>query len=145
MTADRRVLLVAIDVTDLSPDQADALALECQVQAEASDDHPDAGPVIARTVAWAEVPGAGAVLAKALAEQPLRDLAYRIGGGFHPDTRGADYTSLPAYLSPQDIDSVIDQALADGVDVYAVASEVQREYFDRLRERDRNPSGAAWT
>lgn len=58
------------------------------------------------------------------AEHSLRILIGRIGGGFHPDTRGADYDSLPDGVDAETVDRTVDEALAAGVDVYGVALDV---------------------
>jgi hypothetical protein len=57
------------------------------------------------------------------AETDLRALAAAVGGWFHPDTRGADYTSLPEGLTADEVDRIIDAAVAAGTDVYAAAVE----------------------
>lgn len=54
-------------------------------------------------------------------EASYRDLVARIGGGFHPDTRGDAYTSLPDGITPERVDAVVDAALAMGLDVYGIA------------------------
>lgn len=51
-------------------------------------------------------------------------LAAAIGGGFHPDTRGADYTSLPEGITPERVDKVVDEAIAYGLDVHGLALDV---------------------
>lgn len=58
---------------------------------------------------------------KHAAKKRLAELAAKIGPGFHPDTRGADYTSLPDGVTPERVDKVVDDALTYGVDVYGVA------------------------
>lgn len=50
-----------------------------------------------------------------------RGLVRKIGHGFHPDTRGAEYFSLPEGVTPALVDKVIQDALDDGVDIYEVA------------------------
>ena len=40
----------------------------------------------------------------------LEDLARIIGNGFHPDTTGSEYSSLPAGITPQLVDSIVDEA-----------------------------------
>lgn len=122
----RRVLVVAIDVTDLTDDEVDALAVEVAVQAEASDDHPDAGHVVTEVVLGeAALTTVGGTLDQRLSEEPYRALVRMIGPGFHPDTRGADYTNLPPGLTAEDVDRIVDNALRDlGEDrLYEVAVE----------------------
>jgi hypothetical protein len=55
------------------------------------------------------------------ASSELFELIASIGPGFHPDTRGDDYNSLPDGYEPADVDRIIEAAFADGVDVYGVA------------------------
>lgn len=55
------------------------------------------------------------------AESAYRGLVDQIGWGFHPDTPGDDYTSLPAGVTPEQVDRVIGAALAARVDVYGIA------------------------
>lgn len=40
------------------------------------------------------------------------DLVRLVGPGFHPDTRGNEYTSLPAGLTPKDVDKIVRDAFA---------------------------------
>jgi len=47
-----------------------------------------------------------------------------IGPGFHPDTRGSDYTSLPAGYTPQQVDQITLAAHRSGLDIYLVALDV---------------------
>lgn len=51
-------------------------------------------------------------------------LAAAIGGGFHPDTPGSDYTSLPEGITPERVDKVVNEALKYGLDVHALALDV---------------------
>lgn len=51
------------------------------------------------------------------------DLVRAIGPGFHPDTRGDDYTSLPEDYDAAAVDATIADAAAR-FDVYAVAIAV---------------------
>jgi hypothetical protein len=44
-----------------------------------------------------------------------------IGPGFHPDTRGSDYVSLPSRYSAVMVDILVDDARSLGVDVYDLA------------------------
>lgn len=54
-------------------------------------------------------------------------LVRAIGGGFHPDTRGADYTSLPDGYTAELVDEIVDDALGSGLDVYGVALDLIHE------------------
>jgi hypothetical protein len=47
-----------------------------------------------------------------------RALVTAIGPGFHPDTRGEDYTSLPDGYTPDRVDAIVDRAFALNLDVY---------------------------
>jgi len=47
-----------------------------------------------------------------------------IGPGFHPDTRGSDYTSLPAGYTPERVESILLAAHHAGLDIYLVALDV---------------------
>lgn len=64
-------------------------------------------------------------------ERALRRLAFLIGGGFHPDTRGEDYSSLPEGISSDLVDRVVDAAHAAGVDVYAISLDEIRRWEER--------------
>lgn len=64
------------------------------------------------------------VLAEHVAEVNYRRLVTAIGGGFHPDTRGADYVTLPAGITPDMVDQTIDAALDADLDVYDIAIEI---------------------
>ena len=57
-------------------------------------------------------------------EFAYRDLVGRIGLGFHPDTRGEDYTSLPEGLDAETVERIGLEAVQAGVDIYAVALSV---------------------
>jgi len=63
-----------------------------------------------------------AVRAEILAEY-IR-LAEDIGGGFHPDTRGDEYISLPSPWTPDRVDATIDRAFAADLDVYGIAVDL---------------------
>lgn len=64
-----------------------------------------------------------------LALANYRRLVRRIGRGFHPDTRGADYSRpLPSGYGNDDVDRIVRLAREHGVDVYAVACEVLEVY-----------------
>jgi hypothetical protein len=52
------------------------------------------------------------------------DLVRAIGDGFHYDTRGTDYTTLPADYSPADVDRIVESAIDAGIDVGLVALDV---------------------
>lgn len=41
------------------------------------------------------------------------ELVLAIGPGFHPDTRGDEYTSLPEGLAPEDVDMVVELAFIE--------------------------------
>lgn len=43
----------------------------------------------------------------------LEELIDTIGPGFHPDTPGTDYTSLPEGITPAMVDDVLDAAFDD--------------------------------
>lgn len=47
-----------------------------------------------------------------------------IGPGFHPDTPGDGYTSLPDGVTPQDVDDAIAAVIDAGHDPYGIALEV---------------------
>lgn len=51
-------------------------------------------------------------------------LARAIGGGFHPDTRGADYTSLPDGYTAVDVDRIVEAAFDAHLDVYGIGLDV---------------------
>lgn len=53
-----------------------------------------------------------------------RSLVAAVGSGFHPDTRGNDYSTLPAGITARDVDRIIDAAHAAGLDVYSVALDI---------------------
>lgn len=61
------------------------------------------------------------VLAEHVAEVRYRRMVAAFGAGFHPDTRGADYSTLPAGYTATIVDNVIDDALAYNLDVYDIA------------------------
>ena len=44
------------------------------------------------------------------------DLVKAIGQGFHPDTPGGDYTSLPEGVTARDVDRIVGDAFRDMVD-----------------------------
>lgn len=56
------------------------------------------------------------------AEATYRWLVTTIGAGFHPDTR--DYDSLPDGITQRVVDTIIQEAIDDGVDVYGVALDL---------------------
>jgi hypothetical protein len=64
------------------------------------------------------------VLGEHVAEVNYRRLVTAIGGGFHPDTRGDDYVTLPAGITADMVDQTIDAALVYDLDVYAIALDV---------------------
>lgn len=49
-------------------------------------------------------------------------LVLSIGRGFHPDTRGVDYVSLPAGYTAEDYERIVLTAVEEGVDIYDVAA-----------------------
>jgi hypothetical protein len=55
-------------------------------------------------------------------------LVRAIGMGFHPDTRGDNYTSLPDGVTPEDVDRIVTAACAaTDFDVYEVALTITTE------------------
>lgn len=55
-------------------------------------------------------------------------LVRAIGMGFHPDTRGDNYTSLPDGVTPEDVDRIVTAAFAaTDFDVYEVALTITTE------------------
>lgn len=61
-------------------------------------------------------------------------LVKMIGAGFHPETRGADYVSLPSPLTAERVDAIIDDAYDWGVDVHGIA-------LDTIHAMDERPAG----
>lgn len=57
-----------------------------------------------------------------------------IGAGFHPDTPGADYTTLPEGITAQDVDDAVTDALEAGIDVHSVALETLHRATDTPRD-----------
>lgn len=53
-------------------------------------------------------------------ERLIRD----IGSGFHPDSLGTDYTSLPSPWTADRVDAAIERAFAADLDVYGIALDV---------------------
>lgn len=51
-------------------------------------------------------------------------LVRAIGHGFHPDTSGADYMTLPPGIEPLAVDSIIGAAAEEGWDLAEVALDV---------------------
>lgn len=62
-------------------------------------------------------------------EYAYRDLVGRIGLGFHPDTRGEDYTTLPEGLTPEAVERIVLEAVQAGLDPYEVALRVLAPAF----------------
>lgn len=58
---------------------------------------------------------------KFAAKKRLEDLAVRIGPGFHGDTSGDDYESLPEGVTPERVDHIVNEANEYELDVNAVA------------------------
>lgn len=52
------------------------------------------------------------------------ELIRAIGPGFHPDVRGEDYAVLPAHITPQMVNQVVDYAHSDGSNPYRRAFHV---------------------
>ena len=52
---------------------------------------------------------------------PFLALAAAIGGGFHPDTRGDAYISLPDGWTAEEVDRVVTAAFVPGLDPYGLA------------------------
>ena len=52
------------------------------------------------------------------------ELVQAIGPGFHPDTRGQDYTSLPAGYTPERVEGIVLAAHRAGMDIYIWALAV---------------------
>lgn len=53
-----------------------------------------------------------------------RQIVTLIGHGFHPDTPGDGYTSLPDGITPQDVDDAIAAVIDAGHDPYSIGLEV---------------------
>lgn len=51
-------------------------------------------------------------------------LVRAIGMGFHPDTRGDDYTSLPDGVTAEDVDRIVEAAFNADFDPYNVALDL---------------------
>lgn len=68
------------------------------------------------------------------------DLVLAIGDGFHPDTSGADYVSLPDGYTPERVDEIVEAEWSrNRRDPYAVANSVLDaarvdHVADRIRE-----------
>lgn len=65
-------------------------------------------------------------------------LVLAIGDGFHPDTRGSDYVSLPDGYTPERVDTIVAAAVEALDDPYAVANVLldsdRAEFFaERIR------------
>lgn len=60
------------------------------------------------------------------ARQEYENLVEAIGAGFHPDTFGAEYESLPDQYSAEDVDRIVEAAFeADDIDdPYELAYDV---------------------
>ena len=43
----------------------------------------------------------------------FEELVQAIGLGFHPDTPGDKYTSLPEGITPEDVDRIVNEAWAE--------------------------------
>lgn len=57
----------------------------------------------------------------------FKALVRAIGGGFHPDTRGDNYTSLPEGYTAGDVDRIVDAMFATGVDPYEATLDLIHE------------------
>lgn len=53
--------------------------------------------------------------------EQYRALIRAIGAGFHPDTRGSDYASLPDEYTAESYETIVWAAFAAGLDVYGIA------------------------
>lgn len=98
-------------------------------------------PVCGHVTTAASPKGAAQSYACHFAHEAFRTLVRAIGGGFHPDTRGADYISLPEPYTPADVDRTVEAALAAGVDVYGEALDLIHE--DDLEPAERAARAAA--
>lgn len=71
-------------------------------------------------------------------ERAARDrysrLVRAIGPGFHPDTAGADYNSLPDGIEPEIVDEIVEVALAAKVDVHGLGLDLIIELADGVAE-----------
>jgi hypothetical protein len=54
-------------------------------------------------------------------------LVRTMGRGFHPDTSADGYDRLPEGITADDYNAIIDDAEAEGIDVYDVALAVMEE------------------
>lgn len=64
----------------------------------------------------------GKVVERVKVRHAYEALVHKIGPGFHPDTRGADYTNLPDGVTAADVDRIVSAACAaPDFDVYEVA------------------------
>lgn len=61
---------------------------------------------------------------KHAAKKRYVSLVAAIGPGFHPDTSGADYGSLPEGITAERVDEVVNAAIEYELDVYALALDV---------------------
>lgn len=69
------------------------------------------------------------------------ELVLAIGAGFHPDTRGDDYASLPEGLPPEDVDMTVELAMiahdeGTGPDPYERAVELLTAWDGFESQRD---------
>ena len=83
------------------------------------------------TARWRKSPGglekSRRAARKHAAKKRYVDLVRLVGPGFHPDTRGADYTSLPEGITPERVDEVVKGALEYGLDVHGLALDAVHE------------------
>lgn len=69
-----------------------------------------------------------AMIQQAIVRSEYDRLVKAIGMGFHPDTRGDNYTSLPEGYTPADVDRIVTAAFAaTDFDVYEVAVAIFAE------------------
>jgi hypothetical protein len=62
--------------------------------------------------------------ARAFARTEYAALVLAMGDGFHPDTRGDDYTSLPDEFTAEGVDRIVEAAFDLLVDPYAIANRL---------------------
>ena len=72
-------------------------------------------------------------------ETAYRIMIRAIGAGFHPDTRGEEYASLPDGYSPDRVEEIIENAETAGVDLYGIALD-EIHAIDSDDRYDRSPT-----
>lgn len=62
---------------------------------------------------------------------PYAVLVRAIGPGFHPDTGGDEYDSLPPQYTPEIVDDIVEQAFATHLDPdpYEIALAIIEEWW----------------